>query len=100
MSLHKSGYCSQDIQGCEECLQINGLKEALVKAEANLAEFGKHKDRCIRSYWQGGRPTINGGYEVKYDGEWYQLIPVDQSPECQCGLDVSLAEIRRVLGGK
>lgn len=62
------------------------------KAEG-LAEYVEHTNKCIRSFWSGGRPTKDG-YETCFDGKWYESRPVNKEPACNCGLDEALAVFR------
>ncbi len=59
---------------------------ALKRRVLDLAEYTVHDLSCALHYFQGGRVT-DDGYEVNYDGQWYQATPVDRRPECTCGLN-------------
>lgn len=56
-----------------------------------MAVLAVHDRFCIRSFWEAGEPTENGGYRTKYRGKWYQSKPVDEEPKCECGLAEALA---------
>lgn len=70
------------------------------KADAErLAEYIGHDSRCILSRRSAGRPTLGGGYEELYDGEWFQLRPFDKRPPCDCGLSEALSSHEKLLKG-
>lgn len=52
-----------------------------------VAEYAEHTKECIRSFWEAGEPTQDGGYRTKFKGQWYQSKPVNEEPKCDCGLD-------------
>lgn len=94
--------------GCRLCLE-----EALGEAEkyfymlcardhviGELVEYASHQSRCIRTYREAGQPTIDGGYQVKFKGKWYQLRPIDETPKCDCGLKEALSSAERVMKEK
>jgi hypothetical protein len=55
--------------------EISRLKKEI---EA-LRESTRHDDyKCVLARWEGGEPTSDGGY---------RSMPVDETPECTCGLD-------------
>lgn len=60
--------------------------EDAVNWEAELYEYLEHSDRCILSDYEQGEPTLEGGYRQMYRGKWYQARPVDETPNCDCGL--------------
>lgn len=33
----------------------------------------------------------DGGYRTKFAGKWYQSLPVNEEPKCDCGLDEARA---------
>ena len=82
--------------GDDPYFRIRKLKESESQLTAYQSAFGKvreyvdHADTCIRSHYNAGRPTADGGYEVQYGDKWYQSRPIDQTPKCQCGLDEAL----------
>lgn len=65
-----------------------------------LGEFGKHDDDCLLSRWQQGRTTADGGYEMMFGDKWYQVRPIDNTPECECGLDAFLTAHAEMLKEK
>lgn len=68
-------------------------KEAEKDAE-ELIEFMVHDQDCIRSHCSAGEPTVGGGYRQKFHGKWYQSVPIDETPKCNCGLDKALTSYR------
>ena len=75
---------------------VEAIATALRQAEARgraamkdrLEEYTEHD--CILGRCEVGEPTPDGGYRRKYDGQWYQVRPVDETPACTCGLDAAL----------
>ena len=67
------------------------LEAQLQQVRGALEKYGDHENRCILSFYEGGRPTDGGGYEVAYRGQWYEVTPVDQRPACTCGFLDALA---------
>ena len=55
-----------------------------------LEEYLDHLSHCVRTRYEQGRPTADGGYECLYAGVWYEARPVDRTPKCNCGLDTAL----------
>jgi hypothetical protein len=55
-----------------------------------LEEYGQHSRDCILSFHEAGEPTEDGGYRVKYKGQWYKTRPVDETPKCECGFDEAI----------
>lgn len=78
-------------------LTMDELKQALHTAEKraldNLSDWIEHSNQCIRSQSSAGRPTEDGGYECKFAGKWYQSLPIDKTPKCDCGLDEAITNI-------
>ena len=72
----------------------NKAREELL---SSVSEYIEHSSSCIRSASEAGRPTKGGGYEQKFRGKWYQATPIDETPKCDCGLDLILEAAR---GGK
>ena len=62
-----------------------------------LLPYVCHDDDCILAMASAGRPTKDGGYEVKYSGKWYQTRPVDETPKCNCGLNKAVAIIKKKM---
>jgi hypothetical protein len=58
-----------------------------------IEDFADHRQECITTFFEAGRPTKDGGYETKIKGKWYQSRPVDKTPKCNCGLNEVLALI-------
>lgn len=65
------------------------LRPLLARLEAaeRLRDYTEHENNCIRTFWEAGEPTIDGGYRTKFAGRWYQSRPVNEEPKCNCGLD-------------
>ena len=61
-----------------------------------LSEYTTHETDCILSEYRAGRPTKNGGYEQKFGDKWYEVRPIDKTPECSCGV----ANILSLLDGE
>lgn len=80
--------------------ELSALKEKAAILYEVLCERGEHDSDCIRGFYRGGRPTGSGGYEVQYGEKWYQLRPVDQTPNCNCGLEGAIAAYAKAEGGK
>lgn len=55
-----------------------------------LSQYCEHTNLCIRYRYEAGRPTDNGGYEIKFNGKWYESSPIDKTPKCNCGLEETL----------
>jgi hypothetical protein len=60
----------------------------------NLMDYVRHDENCIRSHASAGEPTEDGGYRQKFSGKWYQSRPVDETPKCDCGLEVVFEHAR------
>lgn len=56
-----------------------------------LGERGEHHWSCNRADFRGGRPREDGGYEFNYGGTWYESLPVDRTPKCDCEMGATLA---------
>lgn len=65
---------------------INALLARLEAIEA-MSEYLTHEDHCIRNRNSAGEPTADGGYRMQFAGKWYQALPIDETPKCDCGLD-------------
>lgn len=72
----------KELQLAEERAERKGREEA-VNA---LSEYTEHTRNCILSLNHAGRPTEDGGYEHLYGDKWYSSRPIDNTPECECGL--------------
>ena len=59
-----------------------------------IIEYTKHDFDCILALCSQGRPTADGGYENMYRGEWFQVRPVDKTPQCECGLGAAISRFR------
>ncbi len=59
-----------------------------------IAEYTVHERDCIRAQFSAGRPIEGGGYEQKFAGKWYQSLPKDKTPKCNCGLDTLLSKLK------
>lgn len=75
------------------------IREAGRLIKEALAEYGEHASDCVLSCFEGGRPTSDGGYELRYRGTWYESNPVDRTPPCTCGLRESFAAWDALEGG-
>ncbi len=104
---------------CKECAKqarlrgMSGSREAKLRAVLEEAMraieyYGKHTVDlaegidCPYANWQAGRPTADGGYEMKYADRWYLMRPADaktppELPMCECGLNDLLQRIEEVL---
>ncbi len=63
---------------------------AHAKAETvkSLFKYVEHTRNCIRNQYEAGEPTEDKkGYRQKFAGKWYQSLPIDKTPKCDCGLD-------------
>lgn len=71
------------------------MSEPALKPDAldALMLYLEHDRDCIRSQFNGGRPTGDGGYEQKFGKTWYRVKPVDESPKCDCGLQEALDRV-------
>ncbi len=67
---------------------------------SKIVGYTEHSSRCILSENEAGEPTADGGYRVKYRGEWYEARPVDRTPACECGLNDALHALREEDKGK
>lgn len=72
-------------------------KAILRKAFVELGEFLSHNGGCVLGLWHAGRPKEGGGYENDYNGVWYESMPVDKTPKCECGLDQVVLKINEIL---
>lgn len=68
------------------CAKGLALIAKLRQMMAALEDYGQHGRECILRYWEAGRPTPDGGYEMKYRGIWHR-----ETPACQCEFDIALA---------
>ena len=80
------------MSGCLSCKEWKSLA-------GELEAYAQHEDDCILSRWEGGEPTPDGGYRSKFAGKWYQSKPIDETPKCNCGLDVVMAKARELGRG-
>src|SRR3990167_5471174 len=84
--------------------QVDALLALIKKHERGLVErvldYVEHERDCILNGYSAGRPTKDGGYEVKLGGKWYQSRPVDKTPKCNCGLSDILAKLKDPNGPK
>ncbi len=78
-------------------IKDKALVARLEAAEA-LVEYACHPRECIRTYWEAGEPTSDGGYRTKFKGVWYQSKPVNEEPKCDCGLDDAEEAWRKECG--
>jgi len=67
-------------------------------AAEKLSQYAEHDSDCVLSKWSAGRPTDDGGYEMKFAGVWYKARPVDESPPCECGLAEILSSLPKPGG--
>ena len=67
-------------------------------AAEKLSQYAEHDSDCVLSKWSAGRPTDDGGYEMKFAGVWYKARPVDESPPCECGLAEILSALPKPGG--
>ena len=75
-------------------LLATSQRELIAKLEEVFPFFYcEHTSDCIRSQFEAGTPTDDGGYKVKYAGKWYEAKPVDKTPKCDCGLDKALSAV-------
>jgi len=85
-------YGPQTAYGYERIIgRAEGYLEAIEKAKM-LLDYSQHTDNCIRSFWQAGEPTEDGGYREKFVDKWYRSKPIDETPKCDCGLDKILVQ--------
>lgn len=85
-----------------ETIGLMGSIEHFQKAEGEgyrrgveeMGEYADHSRYCIRSFQEAGEPTADGGYRTKFKGVWYQSRPVNQEPNCECGLDEIFKHIK------
>lgn len=90
-----------DRDGITEFSELKKFQELLRSLLTNFADkvrgklmpYIEHDNQCIRSQFEAGQPTKDGGYEEKYAGKWYQTTPIDETPKCDCGLDEVLASL-------
>lgn len=80
--------------------QLESKLSAARKCVEELRSYVSHMTECIRSRWQAGEPTADGGYRTMFAGKWYQSKPVNEEPKCDCGLDYLLFDYDRAMGGK
>jgi len=74
------------------------LLESQLKAADELLDYLEHARTCIRSFSEAGEPTPDGGYRQKFKGKWYQSLPVDETPKCDCGLDEAVSVYEKACG--
>ena len=67
-------------------------------AAEKLSQYAEHDDDCVLPKWSAGRPTDDGGYEMRFAGVWYKARPVDESPPCECGLAEILSSLPKPGG--
>jgi len=69
---------------------ITELEARNRKLERVVERYAFHDRDCILARQTAGRATEDGGYEVRYRDKWYQVRPVDESPDCECGFHAAL----------
>lgn len=85
---------------CEIIDEVIGERDRWKAIAGKIADYVAHEQFCIRTLWEAGEPTDDGGYRIMYAGKWYQSRPVDETPKCQCGADEALAAYAKALEGK
>lgn len=65
--------------------------QSKLHAACDLLEYVTHSNGCIRTMREAGEPMPDGGYRTKFAGKWYQSLPVNEEPKCDCGLDEARA---------
>ena len=73
----------------EVTARLEQLAGEVERLRGALELYGGHMKRCIRSDFEAGQPTADGGYEMKYRSTWYRVSPVDVRPPCDCGFDAA-----------
>lgn len=70
------------------------LENMVREIAAALDDYGSHQESCIRCKFEGGEPTPDGGYRMKFAGKWYSARPSRELPKCDCGYDEALAKFK------
>lgn len=69
------------------------IQKAVEERDKELSEYIEHTRDCIRSQFEAGEPTTDGGYREKIAGKWYESRPIDKTPKCNCGLSDLLSHL-------
>lgn len=74
-------------------------KDDLIGLVEGVIDYTEHARDCILAQFEAGEPTKDG-YRQKFAGKWYTTRPVDNSPDCDCGLDKAVAVLKDPLSNK
>ena len=68
---------------------LEGLKETWYP-------FMQHSSECVLESFEAGESTKDG-YRQKFNGKWYQVRPVDETPKCDCGFDTAVTSLEESI---
>ena len=84
-----TGYSQQTVDALSK--ERDTLAKEAERLRIVAGRYADHDNNCAVNQYEAGRPTADGGYEMRYAGVWYERRPVDRTPPCTCGFDAALA---------